>query len=387
MKVNAGEIIFNIGDYGDCAYLIEEGKVDIYIQKDGNEFKVNSCGPGDIFGEMAIIDNLPRSATAKANIDTVLSVVTQDQLNQRIDSLDPVVRLLVSVLIKRIRANNGEINQNIHKNKLAESAMAAITRLKLESSVESALLNNEFQLYYQPIVDLTTYDLKGFEALIRWIKPDGTMIPPSQFIDSIEESNLIIPLGKWITEQAFIDSNKFKNELNYPDLFISINVSGKQFADPNFIEDLEHLRIKHQVTAKNIKLEVTERIFMQGMSAQETIEKCRQLGYKISLDDFGTGFSSLTYLVNLNVDTIKIDRSFITNIRHSDRLKGVVKAILNMAEALNIGVIVEGIETTTDALTLRQLGAKMAQGYLFSKPANLETNIDKYSQQKPAKAS
>ena len=126
---------------------------------------------------------------------------------------------------------------------------------------------------------------------------------------------------------------------------------------------------------------------MQGMSAQETIEKCRQLGYKISLDDFGTGFSSLTYLVNLNVDTIKIDRSFITNIRHSDRLKGVVKAILNMAEALNIGVIVEGIETTTDALTLRQLGAKMAQGYLFSKPANLETNIEKYSQQKPAKVS
>lgn len=387
MKVNAGEIIFNIGDYGDCAYLIEEGKVDIYIQKDGKEYKVNSCGPGDIFGEMAIIDNLPRSATAKANIDTVLSVVTQDQLNQRIDSLDPVVRLLVSVLIKRIRANNGEINQNIHQNKLAESAMAAITRLKLESSVESALLNNEFQLYYQPIVDLSTYELKGFEALIRWIKPDGTMIPPSQFIDSIEESNLIIPLGKWITEQAFIDSNKFKNELNYPDLFISINVSGKQFADPNFIDDLEHLRIKHQVTAKNIKLEVTERIFMQGMSAQETIEKCRQLGYKISLDDFGTGFSSLTYLVNLNVDTIKIDRSFITNIRHSDRLKGVVKAILNMAEALNIGVIVEGIETTTDALILRQLGAKMAQGYLFSKPANLETNIEKYSQQKTTKVS
>lgn len=377
LTVKKGQVLFSEGQNGDCAYVIEKGRVLIYLMKETDEIPVSVLGPGEIFGEMSLIDNLTRSASVRCLDDCVLTVFTREQLVERFLSTDSTVQLLMRVLMNRLRRNNMALSNQwdiTHGrqpmfNILCEPEAKyddVFEKLKYENRLEKALNKREFEMFYQPILDIKKNEIIGCEALIRWNDPEKGYIMPDIFIDFLESSSLIIPVGLWILDQCFKDfkvmSQKYGSEFS-----LSINVSGRQFVDPEFLAEADKLAWKHQVPVKNIKLEITERVMMDGTLALDTLVKCRNKGYSISIDDFGTGFSSLKYLSQMPVNHLKVDRSFIMKMSKDDKSLALVQSIIFMAQSLGMEIVAEGIETLEERELLLQLGAKFGQGWLYSK--------------------
>ncbi len=379
-KFKKGEIIFKTGDEGDCAYIIDIGRVQIYGENFGVEVPINTLGPGEIFGEMAILDRSGRSASAKALEDVQVSVVSRLQFEQRMDQADPIVRLLVSILLKRMRNNLGQskddLDSEINEQKKIEQEQnhsKVIEKIKFEAELFEALANNAFLLYFQPIIHTATNRTVGFEALIRWQSDSRGMVRPDLFMGVAEETSLITPIGKWVFEKACECLKQFQDHLKKiapqaHDFFVTVNISGKQFSDINFFHMLEVTPAKYGVKEKNIKLEITEKILLEGNIFFYWIEKCRSLGFPVSLDDFGTGYSMLSYLSDFNVDNLKIDQSFIRKIEQDHKTRIIVQAIINIAKGLDIEVVSEGVETEKQARILKDLGCDYFQGYYFGRP-------------------
>lgn len=375
-----GETIFRQGEEGDCAYIIEGGRVQICLEKNGDSFPVSIIGIGEIFGEMAILDGLPRAGTARALEPTRLCVVSRDQLYNRIHHSDSVVRLLVLLLIKRTRSMNSKLIASLDTRVLGEEADGdsnmpagrnAINEVRFEIELNKAFQDREFRLHYQPIVDMKNEAILGFEALIRWNSPTLGPMRPDLFMKVAEESSLIVPLGRWIQEQAIADLGRIQKETGRQ-FFMSVNVSGRQFMDPAYLTNLEEVRQKYNVNTAQLKLEITERIFIDGARAIEMVEQCRQLGYGISLDDFGTGYSSLSYLRNLKVDNLKIDQSFTRTMATDKRSIALVKCMIQLCEDMGIESVAEGVETPEMAILMKNMGCQFAQGYLYAKPKAVE---------------
>ncbi len=372
IQILNGSVLFREGEQGDCAYVIEEGKILVYLEREGEEVPISLLKKGEIFGEMSLIDNLPRSASVKAIEDCVLAVVTKDQLLERFNSSDSLVQLLLKVMMNRVRKNNlsytqiQDLNTNPNQDLDQNGVDAAIENLKLENRLQEALNNNEFEMFYQPIINIKLNQAIGCEALIRWKDPLHGYVQPDKFIDFLENSRLITPVGNWIFERCFQDYHKLKG-LFGQDYMMSINVSSRQFVHPEFMNDLEKLTWKHKIQSKNIKLEVTERVMMDGSVALDILSKCKAKGFHISIDDFGTGFSSLQYLSQMPVSYLKIDKSFVSKISKDMKVLAVVRSMIFMAEALGMEVIAEGVETAEERSALLGLGANYAQGWLYSK--------------------
>lgn len=388
VDIDKDQIVFHEGDTGDCAYIIEKGRVLIYLNKDQEEIPITILGQGEIFGEMALIDSQPRSTSVRALEDVRLAIVTKQQVLERVATADKVVQLLMRVLLKRLRRRNAastkpmELTESESTGIGNDATKSALDQLKLENQIFQAFQNKEFELFYQPIVNLKSKEITGCEALLRWNSPSLGLISPNLFIDVIENSSMVIPIGHWIISQALKDLNKIqdhlknKNKNKVSDNFMmSINISGRQFTHSDFTNDLEDLREKHGVQTQNIKLEMTERVMMEGTIALDTLKKCQQQGYAISIDDFGTGFSSLQYLTQMPISYIKIDRCFVMKILNDAKSKAVVSSIIHLAHAMDLEVIAEGIENNEEALVLETLGARYGQGYLFSKPVDISRFI------------
>lgn len=381
IEVAKDSLIFSEGEAGDCAYVIETGRVLVYLTREGVEVPLSILGVGEIFGEMSLIDSQNRSASVRALEDVRLSVVNKEQLLRRIYETDSVVQLLMKVLLKRLRLNNeNQVSPQraLSATTASREAGEALNQLKIENEVHEAFQKREFALFYQPIVSLESKKVVGCEALLRWLSPEHGMIAPDIFVDVIEASAMVIPIGKWIIEQAMIDLKKIQNELiacgeqDVSDAFqMSINISGQQFVHPQFLSDIDELSRQHGVFSSNIKLEVTERIMLDGSLAIDVLEQCRNRGYSISIDDFGTGFSSLQYLAKMPIDVLKIDRSFVAKMFSEEKSHAVVKSVIYLAHALKLNIIAEGIETEADMQALKELGVQYGQGFLFSKAVNL----------------
>lgn len=391
VEIQKDQIIFNDGDDGDCAYIIEKGRVLVFISRDEEEIPLNILGQGEIFGEMSLIDNQKRSASVRALEDVRLAIVTKQQLLERVSTADKVVQLLMRVLLKRLRRKNLAIGHQLSRSEIEiensgagdDGTENALEHLKLENQIFQAFQNKEFELYYQPIVNLKTRKIAGCEALLRWKSPEHGLVSPNLFIDVIENSSMVIPIGHWIINQALKDLKfiqdhlRKKNKAEIAEEFMmSINISGRQFTHSDFVHNLEDLREKHDLHTKNIKLEMTERIMMDGAIALETLNSCRAQGYAISIDDFGTGFSSLQYLTQMPISFLKIDRTFVMKVLGDPKSKAVVSAIIHLAHAMDIEIIAEGIESKEEALVLETLGAHLGQGYLFSKPVEFRKFVD-----------
>ncbi|MCC5898430.1 MAG: EAL domain-containing protein [Phormidium sp. BM_Day4_Bin.17] len=245
----------------------------------------------------------------------------------------------------------------------------ALERLALENDLRYAYERQEFEVYYQPILDLQNGELFGFEALLRWHHPERGWVAPSDFIATIEETGLIDKVGEWVLEQACTQLKQWHQDWNLP-LVMSVNLSVRQFAQPDFLDQVDRVLINTGIEPRFLKLEITETALMEN--SQSTLFILKQLKSKqiqISIDDFGTGYSSLSYLQTFPVDTLKIDRAFVVGMSDSPDGKGLVPAILNLARATNIETIAEGIETTEQRDILRSLGCNFAQGFLFARPS------------------
>jgi diguanylate cyclase (GGDEF)-like protein/PAS domain S-box-containing protein len=246
----------------------------------------------------------------------------------------------------------------------------AVNLLQLETDLRRAIDRDEFFIEYQPIVELNSGRLTGFEALVRWQHPDRGSVLPERFIAIAEETGFIVPIGQWVLFEACLQMQRW-NEKHSTDkpLSISVNLSGRQFGHSNLLEQITQILDATGLDPRLLKLEITESVVMESVeSAAGTLEKLRALGVELSIDDFGTGYSSLSYLHKLPIDTLKIDRSFVSRMAENNENKEIVRTIIMLAKTLGMGVIAEGVETREQAELLRELECDCVQGFLISRP-------------------
>lgn len=260
-----------------------------------------------------------------------------------------------------------EMGKNMFKMFTPSMNSQAMERMTLERNLRTALSNNEFELHYQPKINLNTGQISGMEALLRWTNAELGQVSPAQFISLTEETRLIIPIGHWVLETACQQANVWKKQ-GLPPIAISVNLSMIQFTHPLLVSDIKNVLDETGVDPTLLELEITETVLMKDTAlAVSILNKLSGLGIKISIDDFGTGFSSLNYLKNLPIDFLKIDQTFVKDLDEPTNA-AITKTIVALAQSLKMKTIAEGVETEAQKDFLRELQCDEAQGYLFSKP-------------------
>lgn len=259
-----------------------------------------------------------------------------------------------------------------------------IARLALvERELRKAISNGELQVYLQPIVQTSTHDIVGFEALARFIHPTIGFVPPDEFIPIAEQSGLMVDLGDSVIKQSVQMVKKLQNgAMQGRAFYVAINVSAKQFEGHSLANKVVSLLQQHQLPTSSIRLEVTETAIMQDMDmALNELSALRENGIKIALDDFGTGYSSLSYLQTLPIDVLKIDRSFVTDLDTQENKAAIIKTVFGLANLLSLDVVAEGVETEAELKTIESIGTMNIQGYYFSAPLpweKINAFIDSY---------
>lgn len=249
------------------------------------------------------------------------------------------------------------------------SLQAEVTaRAQLLNELRDALEQQQFCLYYQPIVDKFN-QITGVEALIRWQHPLKGLVMPGAFIELAEQSNLILTLGQWVLDAACLQLKLWAAQPQKSFWTIAVNVSARQFHDEHFVEQVQQALARHGANPQLLRLELTESMLHQDLDLTvQKMQTLQQMGLRFSLDDFGTGYSSLSYLKKLPLDVLKIDRSFVTDVEHNSNAAAIVRTILALAANLELSVVAEGVETEAQRVCLLQAGCQTFQGYLFSKP-------------------
>jgi EAL domain-containing protein (putative c-di-GMP-specific phosphodiesterase class I) len=241
---------------------------------------------------------------------------------------------------------------------------------RLQRGLSSALEQQQLELYYQPRVDLSNAQIVGVEALLRWNLPGHGLLGPDRFIPIAEDTGLILPIGRWVLEQACRQNLAWQRQ-GLPPLPISVNVSAVQFQQQDFVHTVTSILERTGLPAKQLELEVTESLLMQDtLQLVDRVLQLKAFGISISIDDFGTGYSSLAYLKRFAVDRLKVDRSFIVDLRDGTDDAAIACTIIVLGHTLNLRVVAEGVETAEQAVFLRDNGCDEAQGYLFSRPVN-----------------
>jgi len=250
----------------------------------------------------------------------------------------------------------------------AQMNQKAVTRMQVERGLRDALTKGEFVLYYQPIVSPKTGRLRGFEALIRWFRSEGGLVFPNEFIPIAEETGLIIPIGEWVIHHACM-FNKQLLDAGFGGLIISVNISVAQLRRRNIIDTLKNALAASGLPAEYLEIEVTESVLIESFDAtHEFLTEVRGLGIKVALDDFGSGYSSLSYLQKLPIDSLKIDRQFIKEITQEKEENDLTPAIIDLAHKLGLKVIAEGVESELQLDRLARHDCDYFQGFLLSKP-------------------
>ncbi len=376
----SGDVIMTQGTQGDCAYIIENGKVEIVlVGEEGEEQSFGTRGPGAMIGEMALVDNAPRTATVRALEDCELLEISKDDFTRRLDNADPVLKMTTQVILTRyrdtlVRADISGENKNWPPAETVELMQAeqtlAVKHIKMANEFQEALANNQISLHYQPMINLQTGRIDGFEALMRWEHPEKGFISPAVFIPVIEETGFIVEATQWALKEACMALKRIEQYTgDHGRLFMSVNFSSTDFASDSFVDTIYRIVSESDVLPSQIHLEITERLLMsQPDNAKETLNMCRESGMEISIDDFGTGYSSLSYLHYFPIDTLKIDQCFIRDMLSDDSALELVKSIIILAKNLKMKVVAEGVEHEEEGEKLRELGCESAQGYFYARP-------------------
>lgn len=247
----------------------------------------------------------------------------------------------------------------------------AAERSMLDRDLHAAVGEQQFVLHYQPQLH-SSGNVTGAEVLIRWQHPQRGLVPPAEFIDHAEKTGLIIPIGQWVLEQAFTQLRAWKDDPLYCDISLAVNISQKQFRQASFVSDMLGLIETYGIDARRLELELTETLIVHDID--DLMRKMAALverGVRFSLDDFGTGFSSLSHLKRLPLNTLKIDRSFVCDLLTDASSQAIVRTVIALAQSMGMTVIAEGVETPAQQQFLLDLGCVQFQGYLFSKPLPL----------------
>jgi diguanylate cyclase (GGDEF)-like protein/PAS domain S-box-containing protein len=258
------------------------------------------------------------------------------------------------------------------KYEMFEPAMRVriIERLEIENDLRRAIENDEFRVYYQVIGSLDTHQVAGFEALVRWQHPERGIVSPGKFIPIAEETGLIIPIDRWVLREASRQMHEWQTKFpSYRSMTISVNLSSKHIPQPDLVEYIEETLRETGLNGDTLKLEITESALLENNDYTINVfNQLQELGIQIQIDDFGIGYSSLSYLSNFPIDALKIDRSFVSTLPDESNNLQILQAIVNLSQRLGVGVIAEGVETVDQLVQLKQLGCEYGQGYLLSMP-------------------
>jgi EAL domain-containing protein (putative c-di-GMP-specific phosphodiesterase class I) len=241
----------------------------------------------------------------------------------------------------------------------------------LKHQLAIALEKNEFEMYYQPLIDMRDESMRGVEALIRWHHPDLGLLNPSEFIPLAEETGVIVEMGAWALRQACGDLHRLQ-ESSPTELMLSVNVSPRQLQEPGYLAELADIVRETGIRPRLLQLEITESIFLNdSLRIGGLFNAMRALGVKIAFDDFGTGYSSLSYLERFPVDVVKIDRYFVQRMSKSYMHTEIVQMMVDLAHTIGMNVSAEGVESSDQAEALTKFGCNIAQGFLYSRPVPL----------------
>jgi diguanylate cyclase (GGDEF)-like protein/PAS domain S-box-containing protein len=254
----------------------------------------------------------------------------------------------------------------------SEMHARAVATLQLENDLRHALERDELRVVYQPIIALASGDLAGFEALVRWQRAEGPLLLPQDFVPLAEETGLVVPMDRWVLAQACRQTRSWLSHgRRRAPLTVAVNVSGLQFKQPDFTVEIDRTLRSVGLLGRALKLEITESVFMeQAQVASALLAELRSLDVRLSVDDFGTGYSSLAYLYRFEIDTLKVDRSFIARAQSDGDSREIVRAIVSLGQNLRKEVVAEGLETRSQLTLLRELGCQYGQGFLFAPPLN-----------------
>lgn len=387
IHLDANEYLLREGDLPTCGFLIERGRLEVILERPEGDRILATLGPGEIVGEMALVDQAPRTASVRACEECLVLPITADHITKRLAASDPVLRLVLGTILDRYRATLSEIvgrssnGPAFVKRSLAIDS-AALAELRVEKELQFALLDGQIRVYYQPIVRLADGRLAGFEALARWLHPTRGLVPPTTFVPIAEASGLSAELAIVCLRQVMRDLVGMRaraaarpDHVDEPQ--IAVNISGHDLTMPNFIEHLSAIATNGTGHTGNVTLELTETALVHSPSeASEALAHARRLGFKIAVDDFGTGYSSLNYIRTLPVDGLKIDKTFVQGASDCATTRSIVASMLQLAESLGLKVVSEGIETAAQHALLQMLGSEFGQGYLYGRPLPFDRTLD-----------
>lgn len=366
----AGEVLYRQGDPSDCAWLVERGAVELVSIQGRREISHGVLGPGELIGELGMLDGGSRSATATARGDTVLLAIEHDQFLDRLQSGDPIVRTLVDSLLRRTRSIIASLPvdatlpaEDVPVDDPAERS--GIDKIRLEAQLSDALDSGTLEVRYQPLFDIPVGRVTSYEALVRWQLPERGVVSPAEFIKLAEETSLIVPVGEYVLDRVIKVLTELRDAGIDPLPSIAVNLSAKQLVEPGMARQIVARVQRAQLPAGALKLEVTESRMLDYAPVAAVMQHCREHGIPFALDDFGTGYSNLTHLYKLDFEFVKIDQAFARHMFDSPRAMAIVEAIVAMAHGIGAQVVTEGVETHAQLQRLRELGVRYAQGYLI----------------------
>ena len=339
----------------------------------GDEFTLLLENIGDPDNAIRVADRIHRELESPFDLDgcevetsvSIGIVATESGY----DRADEVLRD-ADTAMNRAKASGGGVTEVFD----AEMRGRAVKRFQLEIDLRKATEREEWRTHYQPIISVSSGEIVGFEALVRWQHPQRGLIAPSEFIPLAEETGLIVPLSQWILRHACSQLNSWKARLrDGSPLMISVNLSAKHLSAPDLIDQIGRALDESGLKPSNLKLEITESAIVDDPErAATTLAQIKAMQVNLAIDDFGTGYSSLTYLHRFPVDTLKIDRSFVGRIGSGSEAVEMVHTIVSLAHNLGMDVIAEGVESADQLALLQELGCEYAQGFLFSRPVDKE---------------
>ncbi|MBL0932428.1 MAG: EAL domain-containing protein, partial [Alphaproteobacteria bacterium] len=346
------------------------GRVEIGATGATGSVVLTRLGPGEIFGEMALVDGAPRSASARCLDDCVFVVVGRDQIHREIAGATPLMSILLRTLIHRLRVATSRVLSPALPIGAEETARI-VARIEGEHELRHALENGEVVAFLQPIVALDGAAPAGFEALARWAHPTRGLLPPAALLGPAAEADLLETLDFAVAGAAarkVAGLNRDLTAAGRAPAFLSANFSAPHFADTQLAGRLAPMLEEAGLDPIHLKVEITETTLIVNPHAAEALARVKALGASVSLDDFGTGYSGLSYLSRFPIDHIKIDQSFTIRLVADRRIAEIVRSAVDLARLLDISAVAEGIETPTQAQLLAEMGVSFGQGYLFGAP-------------------
>lgn len=377
------EMVFRWGDPGDSAYVIEEGCVEVLTGGGLEPRRIAILTNGAMFGEVALLDRQPRTATVRTLVATRLIRIDRSHVEELLVRSDTVIQYLMQLLLARFRSSHDAAGlQMRHSTSDDRSSVdpaesidlhtAAVRTLSLAQDLSDAIDRHQLELFYQPLIAFDQLAVVGFEALIRWCHPTLGLVSPAEFIPLAEKTGLIHRIGQWVIQRAVAEWAELRTyctvDSQHPP-FISINLSAPELAGDDIVQVIQNCMAQYRMDARELHVELTETIIIQNMAAvASTLHQLRALGVGIALDDFGTGYAGLDYLQSLPFTCLKIDKTFVQQINQSERSVHIIKAALELARSIGMSTIAEGIEDAGISSQLAALGCSHAQGYYFGKP-------------------